>query len=76
MMGCILLWVWYNIRGLMTAGLKKALKLIEGQKLDACGDVCYSEIDRISEACWMLWLLTCHKLEHLWKCCIGNLVSV
>ena len=35
----------------MTAGLKKALKLIEGQKLDACGDVCYSEIDRISEAC-------------------------
>ena len=58
LLGCILLWIWYKIRGLLNYGMGNALTLIEYQRLVECWFLYCSEIDRRSEACLMLgWIM-------------------
>ena len=54
LLGCIFLWNWYNIRGLLNAWLCIALKLIEYQWFFKLWAAYWSEIDKISETCWIL----------------------
>ena len=69
-LGCILLWNWYNIRDLLNYGLYVALILIEDQRLVKCWSLYFSEIDRISESCWMLGFILIwnwYNIRGLWN---------